>query len=336
LTWSDAGIDVNTDKYLYCIDESNNNSCNATWIKRKSLYTGPGDVQVTPGHTYYWQVKTENNGTQADNGTWWSFTVANNGVSISGSVGTVGATITYTGDTASGTASSNSSGNYSISVPAGWNGTVTPTQTNVGFSPSSKTYANVTTPKVGNYQPIFISTAAEDGWILESAANSNVGGTMNSTQNVIYVGDNATNQEYRSILSFNTTVLPDNATITSAVVKLHQSATIVGDPFGFGFLRVDIKQGAFSTANALELTDYQIASSQGQVSVMNETPVNSWYSATLNTGLNYVNKLGVTQFRLRFIMNTAGSTNNQDDYIKFLSGNYTGNRPQLVVTYTLP
>jgi hypothetical protein len=73
LQWEDAKI-ASSDRYQYCIDESNNQKCDATWHTRDSLYSGP-DFTVVQGHTYYWQVRTRDSGVEANGGTWWSFTV---------------------------------------------------------------------------------------------------------------------------------------------------------------------------------------------------------------------------------------------------------------------
>lgn len=76
LLWSDAWI-ASTDRYQYCIDETNNSQCdNNNWVTRNSIYSGgPGEFPLLAGHTYYWQVRVRDIGTVADNGTWWSFTV---------------------------------------------------------------------------------------------------------------------------------------------------------------------------------------------------------------------------------------------------------------------
>jgi hypothetical protein len=58
---------------------------------------------------------------------------------ISGNAGTASATLKYTG----GTATADGSGNYSIRVPFGWTGTVTPSKVSHVFSPASRQYANV-------------------------------------------------------------------------------------------------------------------------------------------------------------------------------------------------
>ena len=75
LTWTDAGIG-STDRYQYCIDDTNNQTCNSTWIERNSTYSGDGEFTLATGKTYYWQVRTKEANVYADGETtWWSFTV---------------------------------------------------------------------------------------------------------------------------------------------------------------------------------------------------------------------------------------------------------------------
>lgn len=61
---------------------------------------------------------------------------------ISGNAGTAAATLSYV-DGATQTATADGTGNYTISIPSGWSGTVTPSKTGFTFAPVSKPYANV-------------------------------------------------------------------------------------------------------------------------------------------------------------------------------------------------
>ena len=193
--------------------------------------------------------------------------------------------------------------------------------------------ANLTiTPVVTLY-----STAAYDGWVLESTRTSTMGGSLNATAKTFQLGDDALNRQYRGILSFNTIGLPDNALIQSAVIKIRQSGAPSGiNPFNvLGGLLVDIRKGAFGT-NALTVTDFQAAPSAARVGTFGRTPVGGWYSAALTlAGRSNINVLGITQFRLYF---AKGDNNNlKADFMKFSSGNaLIGQQPQLIITYTLP
>ena len=70
---------------------------------------------------------------------------------ISGHAGLAGVTLAYTG----GVEVSDSDGFYSISVPSGWSGTVTPSKLGYNFSPENRTYENLLTDQVDqNYTAI--------------------------------------------------------------------------------------------------------------------------------------------------------------------------------------
>jgi hypothetical protein len=152
LEWTDAGIDTTSDKYEYCIDESNNNNCDTSWNARKSLHSGPGDVVVVSGHTYYWQVRTQNAQVQADSGVWWSFAIVPLTVTIAGNTGVTSVTLSYFDGTPKNIVSSAIDGSYIITVPGGWSGTVTPSKTGWAFSPAFRSYTTLAANQINqNY-----------------------------------------------------------------------------------------------------------------------------------------------------------------------------------------
>jgi len=131
--------------------------------------------------------------------------------------------------------------------------------------------------------------------------------------------------------------MPDTAIIKSAVLKIKQSGGPVGiNPFTIlGLLKADIFQGFFGSANTLELGDFDATASAFSVGTFGSTPVNGWYTATLNkTGRDQLNLLGLTQFRLYFTIDD--NNNSAGDFMNFLSGNSTSGKPLLVIKYTLP
>jgi predicted outer membrane repeat protein len=263
-------------------------------------------------------------------------------VSISGNADVGSATLTYTDGTTKHVHSA-VDGTYSIYVPPSWSGTVTPTKTNVTFNPVSRTYTSVTTNKtsqnyVAKFTVSFASYGTKDGWILESTETSNTGGTKDYAATTFRLGDTTLDRQYRAILSFSTSSLPDDAIISSAILKIKQSGTPVGsNPFTvLGTLKVDIANGYFG-AYALELTDFNATATYARVANFSATPVSNWYSATLPaSGRNNINKTGITQFRLYF--STDDNDDGDSDYMKFISGDYVTStyRPQLVIQYTLP
>lgn len=181
----------------------------------------------------------------------------------------------------------------------------------------------------------YMSNGASDGWILESTATSSKGGTMNTTTTTLNLGDSRDRKQYRSVLSFDTSLLPDNAILASVSLKL-KSAGITGggDPVTtFGGFMVDFRKGSFSAAS-LELSDFQTAASKifGTFKIL---PASGWYTINLPTALPYVNKLGLTQLRLRFSKPDNGDS--IDNYLKIYSGNAgSASRPKLIIQYYVP
>jgi subtilisin family serine protease len=185
----------------------------------------------------------------------------------------------------------------------------------------------------------FTSVAAEDGRISESKETSDVGGTANSTDNTtssLRVGDTNTRLQYKSFVSFDTSSIPDTATITGATLTLVRGTSAGTNPFTtHGSCLADIVTGGFGGANALASSDFQAAATATGVATMSNPTANGAASTgTLNAaGLSAINKTGTTQLRLYFTLDD--NNNNTSDYIGFFSGeNATAaNRPQLTVTY---
>lgn len=218
--------------------------------------------------------------------------------------------------------------------------TITPTRTpTVTFTPTAtftRTPTKSPTATATSLSMTFKSSAAQDGWILESSESSTAGGTLNSSGGTFQLGDDASNRQYRAILSFNTAALPDNATIQSAVLKIKYSSFVGTNPFSvLGSLWAQIKKDTFNNNASLELADFNVAPSSATSAGSFSGPVNAWYSATLtSTGRANLNLTGLTQFRLRFA--TDDNNNHIADMIRFNSGNASANQPELVITYTIP
>jgi hypothetical protein len=180
------------------------------------------------------------------------------------------------------------------------------------------------------------SNAFQDGWVLESGATSNVGGSMNSTAPTLRVGDDELNRQYRAILGFGTGQLPDHAVLTSVTLNIRMAASTDSNPFdSMGNLQGDIRKGPFGANTALQLLDWKAAATQYQALTILNTPVDSWYSTTLSPStFSAINLTGPTQFRLGFV--TPDNGNFTADYMEFYSGNYSitlSDRPTLTISY---
>jgi len=182
------------------------------------------------------------------------------------------------------------------------------------------------------------SQGANDGWMLESGENSNSGGSMDATATTFFLGDDANDKQYRGLLSFDTAGLPDDAVFLSAVLKIKKQGLAGSNPFTtHQGLLVDIKKPYFGTGLALAAHDFQTIASKSAVGTFGTTASSGWYSVTLlNTAYPYINKMGTTQFRLRFKLDD--DNDNTADYMKFFSGNYgtATDRPVLVIEYYVP
>ena len=71
---------------------------------------------------------------------------------------------------------------------------------------------------------LFRSNGANDGWVLESGEDTGKGGSLNATATTFYLGDNAQDRQFRAILHFQTSTLPDNAVIVSVTLKIKSKA----------------------------------------------------------------------------------------------------------------
>lgn len=182
------------------------------------------------------------------------------------------------------------------------------------------------------------SVGAYDGYVLEYTAGSGMGGSVQASLNsgaALRAGDDAANRQYRTVLYFNTAGLPENAVITSAMLKLCRGGSAGANPFNtLGPCTVDIRNSSFSGAAALTSNDFSAAASAYDISeVGNPLNMGGWAFAPINTdGLQYINKTGGTQFRVYFA--TSTDSNATENYVGWYSGEATAaNRPKLEVTY---
>ena len=183
------------------------------------------------------------------------------------------------------------------------------------------------------------SIAAQDGWVLESSENSNNGGSISATANTtsaLRVGDNNQDRQYKSIVAFDTSAIPDGATILSATLRLRRGTVSGTNPFTtHGTCWVDVQSGGFSGSTTLQTGDFQATATAAQAATLSNAANNeTWSQATLGAaGLLAINKTGTTQLRLRF--NLDDNDDNGNDYLGYYSGESATvpSRPQLVVTY---
>ncbi len=236
--------------------------------------------------------------------------------------GTANSTLTIS---ASGAAATGTTG---ISV----NGTSGPDTRSAGVS--------VTVTGITPVTVVFTSVGAQDGRTQESSETSNVGGGSNSNNTgtaALRVGDLTQDRQYRSIVSFDTSSIPDGATITSATLRLVRGTLTGTNPFTtHGTCQVDIVTGAYGGSTALVDSDFEAASTATAVGSLSSPAANgSPSTAALNAaGLAAINKTGTTQ--LKFYFTLDDNDDGGSDYVGFYSGDNgtAANRPTLTVVYT--
>lgn len=172
------------------------------------------------------------------------------------------------------------------------------------------------------------SVAADDGYVKSTACGTtgNSVGTL-STPSIGKGSDAACN---RTFLSFDTSAIPDGATVTRAYVQVTYSSA-VGDPWASpagNTLQVDVKNGLFNAA-ATEASDYNATPTASGVATIGKFTSGTKNSSDFNAaGLAAINKTGKTQVRLRF-QSTQTASNN---YVIITEG--TG--AKLIVEYIDP
>jgi len=188
---------------------------------------------------------------------------------------------------------------------------------------------------------IFESTGIYDGRIYDSDddGNGDSADVADDDGDALRVGDYyfSGNLNYRTILSFNTSDLPDNCIINAAKLQLTRGVAEGVDPFTWGgSCDIDIVSPSFNLVG-LEINDFQavadgtaVASFAGPDPGENETMMSSAFDAT---GLSNINKIGTTQLRVYF---TTPYKSGGNDYLGFYSGENTTAeyRPKLIIQYT--
>ena len=149
-------------------------------------------------------------------------------------------------------------------------------------------------------------------------------------------GDDRKDKQYKAIVSFDTSAIPDGATVTGVTLRLQRGKLTGSNPFNsHGTAWVDIHSGGLGGDTALDASDFEAAATAPQAgSLSNATSNGDWSEATLNAaGLVAVNTAGITQLRVWFA--TDDNDDGGNDYMGYYSGdNSTASRhPQLVITY---
>lgn len=226
-------------------------------------------------------------------------------------------------------------------------GIFVPTPTPTPVTPTATLTPTNTPPPTNTPIPVaitLISDAGEDGFNRESLAGSGVGNTATNNNN-IRLGDENANRSYKGIVSFDTSAIPANATIIDVQLRLRRRDVTNGNNgifTTFGSILVDLAPtGGFSGNTNLQTTDFQAGAAVYQVTTLNAPLSNgAWAEGTVPltaSVLANIDLSGTTQFRVYFSLDS--DYDNTTDRLRFWSGNNSvnsTNRPQLIITYTVP
>ncbi|WP_224240075.1 extracellular catalytic domain type 1 short-chain-length polyhydroxyalkanoate depolymerase [Hyalangium gracile] len=153
----------------------------------------------------------------------------------------------------------------------------------------------------------FTSIAAEDGYVKANADGSSPAvGTFSTPA----VGKGSDARHNRAFFSFDTSSLPDTATLVRASLKVTFSSGM-GDPWADpsgNTLNIDLKSGTFGAATT-ETTDFTAAATSSGVANLIKFTTGAQSSTDFNAaGLAAINKTGRTQARLLFAQNPGGTS----------------------------
>ena len=160
---------------------------------------------------------------------------------------------------------------------------------------------------------IFSSGGTQDGWV-----NNTTSGTTE-----VRVGDGGVGQIYKGILSFDTSSIPDDATVNSLSLYMIRKGSSSTNPFtsgSLGAVNLEIKTGTFGTIN-IENSDFSATADATNAGCFQGSVSSNGFALRIDlneAGIAAVNKTGNTQFRISF-----PNTNANANYIDFNTGNAT-------------
>ena len=240
---------------------------------------------------------------------------------------------------------------YATNASGAWVLSVLAAGEDVGYSSSLAidgadmlhvTYTDRSTSKV-NYATTRVvvtckSVAPQDGSVRESSKGSGRGGARDTASKTLLVGDDKSDRQQRTILTFDTSKLPDGAVVVAARLKLLRKSVSGTNPCTtHGTLSVDVGSPGFGSSLALKASDFEAAAGAAGAGIVDPTAHAGFFVSQLGAAaLDRIDRTGRTQLRLAFA--SATNADGNADCLVFHSGNATrpSLRPVLVVAYRVP
>ncbi|HWR27473.1 MAG TPA: hypothetical protein VN377_03435, partial [Candidatus Thermoplasmatota archaeon] len=187
-----------------------------------------------------------------------------------------------------------------------------------------------------------VNSLSNDGYIYNFNTNYNTAwsassGTIDSSATYLTIGQKSnggipnTYYIYRGFVLFNTSTLPSNAYIDSAILSLYKK-----DDYSTTDFQLTIQNGQpIYPHNPLQTGDYGKSHYSGNGGSLNTANfVNGRNNITL-TNLNWINKTGTTKLCLRSSRDINGNSPSGAEYINVYSANAPlgGQVPKLIITY---
>jgi uncharacterized delta-60 repeat protein len=206
-------------------------------------------------------------------------------------------------------------------------------------STTTTTSSSTTVTTIGGevIEVSFRSIGGEDGTVVESFETSNVGGLVPPIDGDVQVGDQASNdRQFKGILSFDTSAIPDGAVVVSATLRIRRVGLFGTNPFTvLGACGIDVRTGGFGGNVALQASDFEAPATVAAAGTLGNAPANGDVSVgTLGAaGRAAINRTGRTQLRLAFALDD--NDNAVADRIRYASGDQADPslRPELVVQF---
>ena len=217
-----------------------------------------------------------------------------------------------------------------------------PQQNTTAYSSPASVLTESGTPRV-EVTETFYSQSSPDGRIWDNGEwepHIRSYDNLDATEQALRLGDYGM-YGYKCVLSFDTSVLPEDSTVLSATLEMTRTDEASGlDPFEWGGnCLVDIVSGHFGPSVALENEDWDAAAGAAGVAefVGGDPGINTPMSTEISAGaLSHISIADTTQFRVYFTTPTSDPNDNVfTDYLSFYSGEYTNiaYRPKLTITY---